>query len=80
MTTKAHPIIRQIVNRDCHVSASSRAVIRHVVSRLANRYATFRTMAREHRRSLMRDCIACHAENRGLYRAVMTGRIYQMED
>ena len=79
MTTKAHPIIRQIVDRDCHVSASNRAVIRHVVSRLKNKYATFRAMALEHRRSLMRDCIAVHGENRNLYRAVMTGRVYQME-
>ncbi len=79
MTTKAHPILRQIIDRDCHVSASNRRVIRHVVSRLTNGYATFRAMAPEHRRSLMRDCIAVHAENQGLYRAVMTGRVYQME-
>ena len=77
--TKPHPIIRQIIDRDCHVAASNRAVIRHVVSRLAKKHATFRSMSREHRRSLMRDCIAVHAENRTLYRAVVTGRIYQME-
>ena len=74
-----HPIIRQIIDRDCHVSMSNRAVISHVVSRLKDKRATFTAMAREARRSLMRDCIAVHQENRTLYRAVMTGRVYQME-
>lgn len=66
-----HPIIRQIINRDCHVGASNRAVIKHVVSRLKRGYATFRAMPRADRKIMLQQCIAVHAENRALYGQVM---------
>jgi hypothetical protein len=61
-----HPIIRQIIDRDCHVSMRNRDVIRHVISKL-------RAMARDDRRELLRQCIACHRENWELYVDVMSG-------
>jgi hypothetical protein len=66
-----HPIIRQIINRDCHVGESNRKVIRHVVSKLRNGYRTFRGMQKEERKAFMRQCIQQHRENCELYRAVM---------
>lgn len=65
------PIVRQIINRDCHVGSSSRCVIRHVVSKLRNGFETFRTMPKEERKVLMRQCVQQHRENRELYQAVM---------
>ena len=75
-----HPIIVQIIDRDCHVRWSNRRVIRHVISRLKNKYATFAAMPRDDqppvmgRRTMMRQCIAVHRENRELYQDVMGGR------
>jgi hypothetical protein len=66
-----HPILRQIIDRDCHVSESNRYVIRHVISKLRNGWQTFRKMPRSDRRFLMRQCIQQHRENRELYVAVM---------
>jgi len=66
-----HPIVAQIINRDCHVASSNRNVIRHVVSKLRDGLTTFRSMPREDRRTLMRQCIQQHGENRELYFAVM---------
>lgn len=68
---EVHPIVRQIINRDCHVGESDRAVIRHVVSKLRQGYGTFRELPKAERRSLMQQCIQQHRENRDLYRAVM---------
>jgi hypothetical protein len=66
-----HPIVRQIIDRDCHVSESYRAVIRHVVSKLRGGHKTFRGMPRTDRRLLMQQCIQQHRANRKLYVAVM---------
>jgi hypothetical protein len=66
-----HPIVRQIINRDCHVGCSNRGVIRHVVSKLRSGWQTYRAMPRADRRLLMQQCIQQHRENRALYRAVM---------
>lgn len=66
-----HPIVAQIINRDCHVGTSYRSVIRHVISKLRHGRKTFRSMPKENRRMLMRECIQQHRENRELYRAVM---------
>ena len=66
-----HPIVRQIIDRDCHVALSNREVIGHVISRLRNGWLTFRSMPRDERRSLMRQCVLCHRENRELYVSVM---------
>lgn len=68
---EVHPIVRQIVNRDCHVGESHRAVIRHVVSKLRGGHKTFRGMPRANRRLLIQQCIEQHRVNRQLYVAVM---------
>jgi hypothetical protein len=70
-----HPIIRQIVNRDCHVGWNNRQVIAHVISRLKRKYATFKAMPPADRKEMMRQCIAQHADNRTLYSNVVNGRI-----
>ena len=69
-----HPIVAQIIDRDCHVSMSNRAVIRHVVSRLKDGYHTFRQMSKPDRRALMRQCVWQHSQNWQLYVDVMRGR------
>ncbi len=68
-----HPIVRQIIDRDCHVSMTHRAVVRHVISKLRDGYTTFRAMAKEDRRRLVADCVQRHRENCELYGAVMNG-------
>lgn len=69
--TVIHPIVRQIIDRDCHVACSNREVIRHAISKLRDGWTSFRSMPREDRRLLMRQCIQQHRENRELYVAVM---------
>ena len=66
-----HPIVRLIIDRDCHVSLSNRAVMRHVISRLKNGWETFRQMPKADRKELLRQCRDQHRENRELYIAVM---------
>ncbi len=68
-----HPIVRQIIDRDCHVSLSNRSVIRHVISKLRDGRQTYFAMPREDRRSLLRQCIARHRQNWEEYAAVMGG-------
>lgn len=68
-----HPIVRQIIDRDCHVSMSNRAVIRHVVSKLKDGHKTFRAMPKVDRRRLMEGCISVHRQNWKLYAYVMHG-------
>lgn len=68
-----HPIVRQIIDRDCHVSMRNREVIRHVISRLKDGYAAFRAMPREDRKKLMRQCVQVHRKNWELYCDVMSG-------
>ena len=69
-----HPIIRQIIDRDCHVGTPYRRVVRHVASRLNGGWATFKGLSREDRRTFIVECCARHWENRDLYRAVAKGR------
>ncbi len=66
-----HPIVKQIIDRDCHVGISDRAVIRHVISKLRYGYQTFREMPTENRKELLRQCVERHRENREEYIAVM---------
>ena len=66
-----HPIVRQIIDRDCHVGETYRTVIRHVVSKLRGGWTTFRKLPRSDRRLLMQQCIQQHRDNRELYVAVM---------
>ena len=68
-----HPIIRQIVDRDCHVAMSAREVVRYVISRLRDGYKTFRAMPRSERHRLIEDCVRRHRENFQLYAEVMNG-------
>jgi hypothetical protein len=69
-----HTIIRQIIDRDCYVGMSNRAVISHVITKLKNKRRGFFAMCRADRRMFMRHCIAIHATNRALYRRVTAGR------
>jgi hypothetical protein len=71
LQVEIHPIVRQIIDRDCHVGESNRTVIRHVISKLRGRFSTFRGMPRTDRRLLMQQCIQQHRANRDLYVAVM---------
>jgi hypothetical protein len=70
----AHPIVRQIIDRDCHVAESNRNVIDHVIGKLSDGYATFRGLPKAERRRFLEDCIAVHAANRAEYEAVMWPR------
>lgn len=68
-----HPIVRQIIDRDCHVSMSGSDVVRHVLSKLRNGYATFRSLSKADRRQLIADCLQSHHNNWQLYATVMGG-------
>ncbi len=68
-----HPLIRQIIDRDCHVSMSAKAVVRHVISKLKNGYETYRAMPKADRRKLIEDCLKVHQRNRQLFTTVMSG-------
>ena len=72
-TVSAHPIIRQIIDRDCHVGTSNREVVRHVISKLRHGYRTFREMPLADRQQLIDQCIQHHASNLKMYLDVMTG-------
>lgn len=72
---RIHPIVRQIIDRDCHVSLTHREVIRHVISKLKGGYPTFRAMPKRDRRELVRQCIARQRENWRLYVDVMQGTL-----
>jgi cytochrome c-type biogenesis protein CcmH/NrfF len=64
------PIVSQIVDR-CYVGQSNRQVIRYFISRLKHGYRTWAKMPRNERRQWLVWVIACHADNRKLYREVM---------
>ena len=66
-----HPIVKQIIDRDCHVGISNRQVMKHVISRLKHGWRTFRQMPREDRKDLLRQCVERHHQNRQEYVAVM---------
>ncbi len=68
-----HPIIRQVIDRDCHISESNCAVVRHVISKLKNGYATYREWSPAIRRQFVDQCIAQHRANQRLYAEVMNG-------
>jgi len=54
-----------------HVGSSNLTVIRYVISRLKNGYATFKVLPKKERVYLMQECIKEHKENRDLYNQVM---------
>jgi hypothetical protein len=70
---KVHPIVRQIIDRDCHVSMKGREVVRHVISKLRDGYRTFRALPKRDRRQLIDDCLRHHRANVDLYVFVMRG-------
>ena len=68
-----HPIIRQIIDRDCHVSWSNSEVVRHVVAKLKGGFQTFRNMSLVDRELLIDQCVRQHSGNLRLYVEVMSG-------
>lgn len=68
-----HPIVRQIINRNFHVSESNRNVVRHVLSKLRNGYQTLRTKPDQDRQLLIEQCIDQHRSNLKEYVEVMSG-------
>lgn len=68
-----HPIIRQVIDRDCHVGESNRTVVRHVISKLKHGYETFCQMSARDRRLLIEQSIVHHQANQRLYVEVMNG-------
>lgn len=71
MRQRPHPIIKQVIDRDCHIGERNRAVIKHVISKLRDGYDQFKAMPPEDRRNLMIQCISAHERNRNEYHAVM---------
>lgn len=71
--TSVHPIIRQIIDRDCHVGWSYPEVIRHVVTKLKGGFQTFRNMTVVDRELLIDQCLQQHSGNQRLYVEVMSG-------
>ena len=66
-----HPITRQIIDRECHVGLSNRAVFRLVISHLIEGYKTYRSIPKESRRKLLQERIDIHRYNQAEYQAVM---------
>lgn len=67
------PIIKMIIDRDCHVNLSNKEVIKHVISKMYNGYNSFKEMEKEDRRKFMKMCIHHHKENIELFNFVMRG-------
>ena len=70
---QVHPIVSQIVNRDCHVGSDAKSVVQHVVAKLRNGVGTLRAMTPVDRRKLIDDCIVQHRHNWKEYVEVMSG-------
>ncbi len=68
-----HPIVRQIVNRDCHVGSTAKSVVQHVISKLRNGVEALRAMSPYERRRLIDDCLVQHQHNLKEYVEVMSG-------
>jgi len=68
-----HPIIKQIIDRDCHVATSAKEVVRHVISKLSKGYETLRAMPQTDRNLLVEQCIQHHRGNFKEYVEVMSG-------
>ncbi|MDZ4852612.1 MAG: hypothetical protein SGI77_25260 [Pirellulaceae bacterium] len=60
---KVHPIIRQIIDRDCHVGETNSKVVRHVIAKLRNGYESFRRMSKADRRKFIVQCVKHHGRN-----------------
>jgi hypothetical protein len=68
-----HPIIRQIIDRDCHVGTPTHEVVRHVISKLRDGYASYRSMLPRERAMLVAQSAMHHRGNFKLYVEVMSG-------
>lgn len=68
-----HPIIKQIIDRDCHVATPAKEVVRHVISKLRKGYETLRAMPQTDRDQLVEQCVQHHQGNFKEYVEVMTG-------
>lgn len=68
-----HPIIKQVIDRDCHVGESNLCVVRHVISKLRNGYRTFKEMPKRDRKLFIQQCLHHHRENLKTYVEVMSG-------
>ena len=68
-----HPIIKQIIDRDCHVGESNRNVVLHVISKLAKGHQSFQAMTAEDRQEFVEQCLIQHRRNQQLYQEVMSG-------
>lgn len=68
-----HPIIRQIIDRDCHVGTPTHEVVRHVIGKLRHGYDTYRAMSPTDRSSLVAQAALHHRGNFKLYVEVMSG-------
>ncbi len=68
-----HPIVRQIIDRDCHVGESNKEVVRHVISKLRDGYQSLRKMPAADRRMLVEQCVEQHRSNFKEYVEVMSG-------
>lgn len=77
MRKPINSIIRSIVGR-LHVGSSNREVVEYAVSRL--RKGAWQEMAPVARVAFIRDCIAAHEANRGLYEDVMGPRYTELAD
>jgi hypothetical protein len=75
----AHPIVRQIIDRDCHVAEPNLAVVRHVVGKLKDGYQTFRDLPKPERCRFIEQCLDVHRANRAEYEAVMWPRYERLE-
>ncbi len=68
-----HPIIKQIIDRDCHVATPATEVVKHVISKLRNGYETLRAMPQSERDQLVEQCVLHHRGNFKEYVEVMSG-------
>lgn len=68
-----HPIIRQIIDRDCHVGTPTHEVVRHVISKLRHGYESYRSMLPVERAMLVAQAALHHRGNFKLYVEVMSG-------
>ncbi len=68
-----HPIICQIIDRDCHVGTPSYEVVRHVILKLRHGYDTYRAMTPAERSMLVSQVAMHHRSNFKLYVEVMSG-------
>ncbi|MEQ1829924.1 MAG: hypothetical protein ABL921_28435, partial [Pirellula sp.] len=70
---EVNPIVKQIIDRDCHVSTPCRDVVRHVISKLKSGYETYRSMSQADRDLLIEQVVRHHLGNLKEYIEVMSG-------